>query len=336
MVRTEAKDDMQANHDSRTACVVTGVAGFVGSHLAERLLESGCAVVGVDNFFSGKRENLKALTADPGFTFYEQSITEPDLLLRIRDRHPSVSICFHLAAIVSVPYSVDHPDQCHRVNHAATIALLDQSQRLGLEAFVFAGSAAEYGTESRMPLLESYATEHTVRLSPYGEDKFTGSRAVACHRMRPRGVALRCFNIFGPRQDPSSPYSGVISRFLNMALEGEPLTIFGDGHQTRDFIYVADVVSAYLSAAGLTPSKPPPAAGIYNIGTGARVSVLRLAQTIQSLTDHRKSINFYPERAGDVRHSQANIDRFVEATGWQAEIGFEQGLQRTIEWMQVQ
>jgi UDP-glucose 4-epimerase len=325
---------MQIDLDRKPGCVVTGVAGFVGSHLAERLLRLGCDVVGVDNFFSGKRENLEALALDPGFSFYEQSVTEPGLLTRIKERHPQVSICFHLAAIVSVPYSVDHPEQCVQVNHTATVTLLGESRRLGLDAFVFAGSAAEYGTETRMPLKESYATEGTERLSPYGETKYVGSRAVAAERVEPRGVALRCFNIFGPRQDPSSPYSGVISRFLSMAIEGESLTIFGDGHQTRDFIYVGDVVEAYVIAAGLAESGAGPAAGIYNIGAGGRISVLHLAEVIQSLTGNRKSISFFPQREGDVRHSQADISRFATATGWRPKVTFEEGLKRTLQWMQ--
>ena len=327
---------MQTKPDQQSVCVVTGVAGFVGSHLADRLLELGCTVIGVDNFFSGKPDNLATLNPHPRFSLRRQSVTEPGLLTRIQQQHPRLATVFHLAAIVSVPYSLDHPQECHTVNQAATASLLEESRRLGLDTFVFAGSAAEYGAVERMPLVESYATERTERLSPYGESKFAASRAVAGARAKPRGVALRCFNIFGPRQDPSSPYSGVISRFIRMATAGDALTVFGDGLQTRDFIYVADVVEAYLAAAGLNGSRAAPAAGIYNIGSGARLAVLDLARVIQGLTGQPKSISFYPERAGDVRHSQADISGFVGATGWRPMVSLEQGLQRTIEWMRAQ
>lgn len=327
---------MQTNPDHQPVCVVTGVAGFVGSHLAERLLELGCTVIGVDNFFSGKPENLATLHPHQSFSLLRQSITESGLLSRIQRQHPRLTTVFHLAAIVSVPYSLDHPEECHAVNQAATISLLEESRRLGLDTFVFAGSAAEYGAEDRMPLLEAYATERTKRLSPYGESKFAASRVVAGARVKPRGVALRCFNIFGPRQDPSSPYSGVISRFIRMATAGDALSVFGDGLQTRDFIYVADVVEAYVTAAGLNGSRAAPAAGIYNIGSGTRLTVNDLARVIQGLTGQPKSISFYPQRAGDVRHSQADISGFVGATGWRPVVGLEQGLQRTIEWMRAQ
>lgn len=319
--------------NDKTTCVVTGAAGFVGSHLARRLLELGHPVIGVDNFFSGKAENLQPLKTDSHFYFLHRSIAEKGLLAEIKNGHPGATICFHLAAIVSVPYSMEHPEESRLVNRDAAIDLLRAAADLEFDAFVFAGSAAEYGTDSRMPLDEGYATDETERLSPYGEAKYEVSMRVAASVDRPRGIALRCFNIYGPRQDPSSPYSGVISRFLSMAGDGQPLTIFGDGLQTRDFIYVSDVVEAYLAAAGLRDGLVAPPAGVYNVGTGRKTAIIDLASTIQGLTDHRESFTFYPERPGDVRHSQADISRFTAASGWKPIASLKTGLEETRDWI---
>ncbi len=317
------------NPDKKAGCLVTGVAGFVGSHLAERLLAAGFFVVGVDDFSSGHRENLTSLLGKSEFAFHERSITEGGLIHELKGRYPGLESCFHLAAIVSVPYSVDHPERTMEVNYRATVNLLHEAEQLGFKAFVFAGSAAEYGEDQRLPLLEAYATEETRHLSPYGRAKYLASREVA---MSPCGVALRCFNIYGPRQDPRSPYSGVISRFVTMALAREPLTVFGDGRQARDFIFVSDVVEAYLSAANLCLQGGGGARRLYNIGTGTRTSILELAETLNELNGNREGLTFFPERPGDIRLSLASAEAFRTATGWQPRISLREGLQRTCQW----
>ncbi len=313
----------------RKACVVTGVAGFVGSHLTERLLARGIEVVGVDNFFSGYAHNMVGFKDHPAFTFYEKTITEPSLLERLKERHPALMACFHLAAVVSVPYSVDHPEETLEVNWHATARLLDEAAGLGFEAFLFAGSAAEYGEEARLPVREDYATDQTEHPSPYGRSKYLSSQRVGSS---PIGVALRCFNIYGPRQDPRSPYSGVISRFVDLAFSKKPLTVFGDGRQTRDFIYVGDMVSAYVRAAGLDGAGPRVPNGIYNIGTGERTSILRLAEVINELAGNGEPTQYLPERPGDIRHSVASVERFRQATGWAPEVGLKDGLCLTLDW----
>jgi UDP-glucose 4-epimerase len=312
---------------AKPGCVITGVAGFVGSHLAEVLLTNGLEVIGVDNYFSGHAENMASFFNHPDFHFYELSVTEPSLLASLQKRHPSLRYCFHLAAIVSVPYSIEHPETTMEVNYQSTEALVEEAAAMNYASFVFAGSAAEYGNDQRLPLKEAYASSHTQHLSPYGSAKFLASRFVAA---KPFGVALRCFNIYGPRQDPASPYSGVISRFIDLALAGEPLTIFGDGLQTRDFVFVADVVQAYLHAAGLSGLISPPFNGIYNVGTGRTGSILELAETILKLTGSRSSFMFLPERTGDIRHSLADIERFQAASGWAPQVVLGEGLARTI------
>lgn len=312
----------------KKCCLVTGVAGFVGSHLAERLLELDCQVVGVDNFFSGYRRNMAGFEGHPDFCFYERSITDPDLLDQLCSAHPRLKYCFNLAAVVSVPYSVDHPEQTMEINYRAVLDLLNAARKQNFAAFVFAGSAAEYGDDQRLPLQESYADLSTRFASPYGKAKFLASQAVAA---APCGVALRCFNIFGPRQDPTSPYSGVISRFVDRTHAGKALTIYGDGRQTRDFIYVADVVEAYLAAAGLKIPSFPLSPGVYNIGTGQSVSVLELATVIQDLAGSRKPMEFLPERQGDIRHSCADIRAFQQATGWKPRVSLREGLKKLLK-----
>lgn len=314
----------------RPACLVTGVAGFVGSHLAERLLALDYPVVGVDNFCSGFEKNIKHLKNHPGFCFHERSVTEKGLLEDLARLQPGLRICFHLAAIVSVPYSVEHPEETMEVNYHATVRLLEEAGSNDLAAFVFAGSAAEYGDDPRLPLSEEFASHATHHLSPYGRAKFLASKAVAA---TPIGASLRCFNIFGPRQDPGSPYSGVISKFIDMALNGQPLTIFGDGLQTRDFIYVADIVEAYLLVAGLVPGKGRPPSGVYNVGTGRSISVLDLAEAVLEVTHRPKALNFLPERPGDIRHSVASIAALNHVGDWIPRVSLHEGLERTVKWM---
>jgi UDP-glucose 4-epimerase len=316
-----------------SGCLVTGVAGFVGSHLVERLLALGHAVVGIDNFASGHRENMASFFDHPDFSFYERSIVEPGLLAALHRDHPQIQCCFHLAAIVSVPYSVAHPEETMEVNFHATCALLEEAARLQYSALVFAGSAAEYGADVRLPLQEEYATEATQHLSPYGRAKFLSSTVVSASR-QPHGVALRCFNIYGPRQDPSSPYSGVISRFIEAGCRNQPLTIFGDGQQTRDFVYVADVVEAYLQAAGLPGGfgLSPALQGIYNVASGQKTSILKLAQHIRGLTGNEQDLAFLPERPGDIRHSWAAISKLQHATEWHPQFALADGLKQTLDW----
>lgn len=312
---------------AKMGCVVTGVAGFVGSHLAEKLLSMGHGVVGVDNLFSGHRENMASFYSHPSFRFLEEDIRQPDLLDRLVDKQPKLGCCFHLAAVVSVPYSVQHSAETMEVNHRAVSRLLQSAIRSGMRRFVFAGSAAEYGDDQRMPLREEYATEKTFHLSPYGVSKYLSSTEVASI---PGGTALRFFNIYGPRQDPSSPYSGVISRFVAMAREKQPLTIFGDGLQSRDFVHVSDVVDAYIRAGGLTGPANAVPGGIYNIGTGRRTTILELAELIQEIQGGSAGLAFMPERPGDIRHSLAATDKFRNAAGWNAAVSLQDGLRDTM------
>ncbi|MDD4952487.1 MAG: NAD-dependent epimerase/dehydratase family protein [Desulfovibrionaceae bacterium] len=317
--------------DLKTACLVTGCAGFVGSHLTEALLGLGLAVVGVDNFFSGHRRNMAGFEAHPGFSFLEKNILEPEILARAVDIRPGLAHVFHLAAIVSVPYSLAHPDEVMAVNHQASVDLFDQARARGLASFVFAGSAAEYGDCESMPLAESDAGPNTRQTSPYGRAKYLCSRHV---EQAGFGSSLRFFNIYGPRQDPESPYSGVVSRFIDQGLSGRPLTVFGDGGQSRDFLFVRDSVRAYVAAAGL--GRVPVLSGVFNVGTGTSTTILGLAEAVRRLTKNRAPLSFLPQREGDVRRSLAEVSRFERAAGFKAQTGLDKGLARTVAWARAQ
>ena len=327
-------------------CLVTGCAGFVGSHLTQSLLDMGHRVIGVDNFFSGKPQNMQAFITHERFTFLERSIAEPALFDELFRQSGPIRAVFHLAAIVSVPYSMTHADETYDINFLATERLLLAAEKHGATRLVFAGSAAEYGAEGRMPIKECYADDQTLQLSPYGNAKYLSSRAVSSS---PIGVSLRFFNIFGPRQDPTSPYSGVISKFMAQALTDQSLTIFGNGEQTRDFVYVQDVVLAYLTAAGMVGQKLLPT-GVYNIGTGKAVKIVALARIVLILADKPNAIVvnigptngveldgqpvclFYPSREGDIVDSVADVTEMTTRSDWKAETVLSVGLARTIAW----
>lgn len=323
-----------------SCCLVTGCAGFVGSHLVERLLEMGHFVVGVDNFSTGKPENMDTFLEHQRFQFHMVDINTKMLLRRLKRTHPELNRIFHLAAIVSVPYSVEHPGETMETNFVASVTLFEEAVEMGFTSFVFAGSAAEYGSLQQLPLQEeavSIKEEQTglanLQESPYGQAKFLVSRYIESVGF---GSSLRFFNIYGPRQDPSSPYSGVISRFVDLALRNEPLTIQGDGGQSRDFIHVSDVVHTYLLAAGLAPTAAgvmAPLKGIFNVGIQSSTTILKLAETIASISGCTAGLVFLDPRPGDIRHSLANIQKLQRATGFTPSVPLEDGLRQLIDWV---
>jgi UDP-glucose 4-epimerase len=312
-------------------CLVTGCAGFIGSHLSAALLEQGHTVIGIDNFFSGYPHNMEKFINNPDFYFMDMSIVEDEFWDEIIEKFSSIDVVFHLAAIVSVPYSLKHAETTMETNYASSVKMIEGARSHGVESFIFAGSAAEYGAEVRLPVREEYAREVDDHLSPYGLAKFRTSIYLEDSGY---GCSLRFFNVFGPRQDPSSAYSGVISRFIDFGLSERSMVIFGDGLQSRDFIHVSDAVKVYLLAAGLDSSGRGPLKGIYNVGTGKGTSVLELAERVLELTGSDKEIIFKPERAGDIKHSIADISK-LEAVGFKPEISLEDGLENTIKWEKV-
>ncbi len=295
--------------------LVTGGAGFIGSHLVELLHEQARVRV-LDNLRTGHRRNLEGLRCD----LIEGSILDPDAVARSVD---GVDFVFHLAALTSVPQSVERPHECVAINVTGTLNVLEAAARAGVKKLCFCSSAAVYGDAPGVPKWEDMRPAPT---SPYAVSKLDGE--YYCQQYDAAGrlptVALRFFNVFGPRQDPAGPYAAAVTRFLHQALRDEPITIHGDGLQTRDFIYVKDIVAALAFVAWTSDLR-----GVFNIGYGSSVTILDLAQQILALTGSHSSIRFAPPRPGDVRHSLAAVEK-LRTAGYRPAGSLERGLAETI------
>jgi UDP-glucose 4-epimerase len=317
---------------------VTGGAGFIGSHTVDRLIEGGARVVVLDDFSTGRRENL-ARWADRGRHGFDG--TEPALeivtvdvshgifaaLAPLTRSYGPVTRIVHLAAQVSVVHSIANPLTDMRVNYGGTLHVLEYARTTGVDKVVFASSAAVYGDVDRFPVDEDVPTRP---VSPYGIDKRASELALACYTSV-HGVAttaLRFFNVFGPRQDPSSPYSGVISIFADRARAGHALTVFGDGEQTRDFVYVADVARAIVTAV----TSDRASGAVVNIGTGRETTVKQLATAVAAQCGGRSQVVHAAPRAGEIVRSVAAVDRARDLLGFSAEVAFEAGLGETLRW----
>ena len=305
--------------------LVTGGAGFIGSHLAEELVRRGQTVRVVDNLATGKRSNLDRV---PGVEFRLGDLAD---LAVAEQAVQGMEYVLHQAAIPSVPRSVKDPLTSHRANLDAVLNVLVASRDAGVRRVVFAGSSSEYGDTPTLPKREDMPANP---LSPYALQKYAG---VQYCRMFTRlygleTVAIRYFNVFGPRQDPGSPYSGVISLFATALLAGTPPTIYGDGEQTRDFTYVANVVDGVLRAC-----EAPQAAGeVINVATGGRTSLKTLLRVMNEIAGtHLEAVHQAP-RQGDVRDSQADIAKAAALLGYAPTVGFEEGLRRTLDWCRSQ
>lgn len=278
---------------------VTGGAGFIGSHLVDRLLEAGHHVVVLDDFSTGRRANLPG--DHPRLRVIEGDAADPRAAAAATDGSKAV---FQLAAVASVQASIEEPVHTHRANLIATLIMLEAASAAGATRFVYASSAAVYGDAAELPIGEDAPTHP---LSPYAADKLAGEHYLAHYHRTGRvgGVAFRFFNVYGPRQDPKSPYSGVISIFLERARAGEPIVVHGEGDQTRDFVFVQDVVDQLVGALDHTTGAE---LEVLNIGTGRAVSLLELAAELETLLGPI-AIRHGPARAGDIRHSLADITR---------------------------
>ena len=301
--------------------LVTGGAGFIGSHLAEELLRRGHSVRVADSLITGKHANLAHL---PAVEFVEGDLAELDVARRAVE---GCEFVLHQAAIPSVPRSVKDPITSNRANVDATLNVAVAARDAGVRRVVFAGSSSEYGDTPTLPKREDMPPNP---MSPYALQKVIGEQYLQMFT-RLYGletVSIRYFNVFGPRQDPSSPYSGVISVFATALIENRPPTIYGDGEQTRDFTYVANVVDGVLRACGA-----PEANGeAINVATGSRISLNELFRMMRAITGGDVEPIYAPARQGDVRHSQADISKARHLLGYEPTVSFEEGLKRTIEW----
>jgi nucleoside-diphosphate-sugar epimerase len=301
--------------------LVTGGAGFIGSHLAEELERRGERVRVVDSLITGHRRNLAHLRS---VEFLEGDLADLEVA---RAAVAGADYVLHQAAIPSVPRSVSDPITSNRANVDATLNLLVAARDAAVSRVVYAGSSSAYGDTPTLPKREDMPTDP---LSPYALQKFVGEQYLKLFT-RLYGletVTIRYFNVFGPRQDPSSPYSGVISLFAMRMLEGRAPTIQGDGGQTRDFTYVANVVDGVLRAC----TAPRANGEVINVAVGGRISISELCATMASVLGSTVAPEFTPPRAGDVRDSQADITKARELLGYEPIVLFEEGLRRTLEW----
>jgi nucleoside-diphosphate-sugar epimerase len=301
--------------------LVTGGAGFVGSHLAEELIRRGHRVRVADSLVTGKRSNLDHIS---GLEFLEGDLAD---LSFAREAVYEVDFVLHQAAIPSVPRSVVDPLTSHRANVDGTLNVLVAARDAGVRRLVFAGSSSAYGDTPTLPKQEDMPTHPQ---SPYALQKVVGEQYLRLFTALYgfETVTIRYFNVFGPRQDPSSPYSGVISVFAAALLENRAPTIYGDGEQTRDFTYIANVVDGVLRAC-----EAPAASGqVINVATGGRISLNSLFETMRRLIGADVRPIYADPRPGDVRDSQADIDKARRLLGYEPTVSFEEGLRTTVGW----
>lgn len=304
--------------------LITGVAGFIGSSLARAVLAQGDQVRGFDNLSTGKRENIAEITGK--IDFYEADLLD---LNAIRQACRGVDYVLHEAAIPSVPRSVKDPLESNRANIDATVNLLVAARDAKVKRVVYAGSSSAYGDTPTLPKREEMPPNP---MSPYAVAKLAGEYYMSafwrCYGLET--VSLRYFNIFGPRQDPTSPYSGVLAKFITQMLRGEQPTIFGDGQQSRDFTYVENVVSANLLACKAPADQV--AGKVINIATGSRVDLNETFRLLKKLTGYSGDVKYGSERAGDVKHSLADLSSAKKQLGYEPAVNFEEGLRRTVDW----
>ena len=304
--------------------LVTGVAGFIGSTLAHAVLAQGGGVVGLDNFSTGNHENLAGVL--DRIEFHEADLLDLDAL---HQACRGVDYVLHEAAIPSVPRSVKDPLESNRANVDGTLNLLVASRDAKVKRVVYAASSSAYGDTPTLPKREDMLP---YPISPYATAKLASEYYMTsfyrCYGLET--VCLRYFNVFGPRQDPASPYSGVLAKFITQMLEGEAPTIFGDGKQSRDFTYVDNVAEANLLAC--TAPSGEVAGGVFNVATGRRTDLYQTFQILKKLTGYSGEVKYGPEREGDVKHSLADISLAEKHLGYKPKVDFEEGLTRTVAW----
>lgn len=304
--------------------LITGIAGFIGSSLARALLSRGERVRGVDNFSTGKQENLGEILHD--IDFHEADIND---LNAMHKACAGVDFVLHQAAIPSVPKSVLDPLASNRANVDGTVNVLVAARDAKVKRVVYAASSSAYGDTPTLPKHEAMTPDP---ISPYAVAKLASEHYMIsfyrCYQLET--VALRYFNVFGPRQDPSSPYSGVLAKFITLMLRGEQPTIHGDGEQSRDFTYIDNAIEANLLACEAPASQ---AAGqVFNVATGRRITLHETFKALQKLTSYNGQPKYGPERGGDIKHSLADISKAEARLGYKPKVDFEEGLRRTVEW----
>ena len=304
--------------------LVTGGAGFIGSSIARALVTRGDRVRIIDNFSSGRRENFADFARD--VELIEADILDPAALKRALE---GVEVVYHEAAIPSVPKSMAEPLENHEANATGTLRVLHAARAAGARRLVYAASSAAYGDAPELPKLETMAP---APISPYGASKLAGEYycQVYAQAFGLETVALRYFNVFGPRQDPKSEYAAVIPKFITAALAGQTPRIFGDGTQSRDFCHIDNIIEANLKAA--TGSAAQVSGQMFNIACGVATDLNQVVAVIGEILGRRVEARHEPERSGDIKHSYANIDKARQRLDYTAAVSFAEGLRRTLEW----
>jgi nucleoside-diphosphate-sugar epimerase len=303
--------------------LVTGGAGFIGSNLADELIRQGAKVCIIDNFATGFRENLEEIKGD--FDFFEGDLNDDSVLQKAIE---GVEIIFHQAALPSVPRSVANPQETHQACVNATFNLLCKAKENYVKRLIYAASSSAYGDQEILPKVETMRPEP---LSPYAAAKLMGEYycQVFSNVYNLETICLRYFNVFGPRQNPSSQYSGVISRFIDALMSGKTPVIFGDGEQSRDFTYIANVVNANVKAAQTDKG----IGKVINAANGERISLNELLEVLKKITNKENvEAEYQNERKGDVKHSQAANELAEECLDYKVLVGLEEGLRHTIDW----
>ncbi|HYE24024.1 MAG TPA: SDR family oxidoreductase [Clostridia bacterium] len=303
--------------------LVTGIAGFIGSSIARALLHEGAQVCGIDNLCTGNMENLAEIL--DRIEFIQGDINDPDTVARACG---GAQYVFHQAAIPSVPKSVKDPVGSNLANIDGTLSVLVAARDAKVKRVIYAASSSAYGDQPTLPKREDMPP---APISPYAVQKLAGEYYMGSF-WKVYGletVSLRYFNIFGPRQDPTSPYSGVLAKFTTQMLQGETPTIFGDGETSRDFTYIDNAVQANLKAAKANSSV---AGGMFNVATGVRVTLNQAFEALRKVTGYSGGVNYAPEREGDVKHSLADISAAAAALGYSPTVSFEDGLGHTVAW----
>lgn len=322
---------LRPRYEGQRACI-TGGAGFIGGHVVDALLSLGCRVAVIDDLSNSTAAHIAELIEQHGerIRFVHGSILDDRAL---KEAMEGASLVFHLAAVSSVPRSVEEPERSYAVNATGTVRVAEAARAAGVRRIVYSASSSAYGASEKLPKVES---EAPAPVSPYASSKLAGEHVMLAwaHSYGLSTISLRYFNIFGPRQPADSPYAAVIAVFARRLLAGEAPVIFGDGSQSRDFTFVTNAVAANLLAGA---SERPLAGEVVNVGSGSRTDLLTLARMIAEGcgVPHIQPVH-QPERAGDVRHSQADLTRARELLGYEPIVTLEAGLAETLEWYRAE
>lgn len=303
-------------------CLVTGGAGFIGSHIVDRLLELGREVIVVDDFSSGKEENLSQHKNNQDLKVYNKSICDDD----VDKLFKCVSVVFHLAAIPRVQYSIKYPKKTNQANIIGTLNILEACKKSGVEKFIYSASSSAYGDQTELPLVE---TMNPNPMSPYALQKLVGEYYSRLYNLLYgiKTVSLRYFNVYGPRQDPRGGYACLIPRSINLVLQNKSPEIYGDGEQTRDFTYVKDIVEASILAADTSDEKV--FGQVLNIGGGCKISVNSI---VKNIVGNKNIEPEYKPAVIEPRHTLADISKAKDLLNWEPKYNFEQGIKETIDW----